>query len=130
VSSEARNGGLLRYADLVLLALALPVFIVADWPLLGYAVAAAAWLTQRTILFLVRRRVAVALASGERRSAMGFTAASALGRVWLLALAVLLVGLLGENEDGLAAALLLVLLFTVQLGTTALNRLLDAEEAR
>ena len=34
-----RRGMALRYADLVLLALALPVFIVAGWPLLGYAVA-------------------------------------------------------------------------------------------
>ena len=29
-----------RYADLALLGLALPVFLLAGWPLLGYAVAA------------------------------------------------------------------------------------------
>ena len=117
----------MRYADLALLALALPLFVLADWPLLGYAVAAGAWLVQRGILFVVERRVAAALAAGQRRSAMGLTAASALGRVWLLALAVLLVGLLGEDEDGLAAALLLVVLFTVQLGTAALARILGPE---
>ena len=126
---EAREGSLVRYADLALLALALPLFVLADLPMLGYAVAAGAWLLQRGIRFVVERRVQTALAAGERRSAMGFTAASALGRVWLLALAVLLVGLLGEDEDGLAAALLLVVLFTVQLGTAALARLLQSGEA-
>ena len=132
-SAAPRNSGegsLVRYADLVLLVLALPVFVLADWPMLGYAVAAGAWLLQRGILLVVDRRVAAALARGERRSAMGFTAASSLGRVWLLALAVLLVGLLGEDRDGLAAALLLVLLFTVQLGTAALSRLFAGEGAR
>jgi hypothetical protein len=126
----AREGSLVRYADLALLVLALPVFLLAEWPTLGYAVAAGAWLLQRGILVLVEHRVAAALAQGERRSAMGFTAVSSLGRVWLLALAVLLVGLLGSDEDGLAAALLLVLLFTVQLGTRALARMLSPEDSR
>ena len=43
-SSELGGGGraalAVRYADLALLALALPVFLLAGWPLLGYAVAA------------------------------------------------------------------------------------------
>ena len=124
---ETREGGPVRFADLALLALALPLVILADWPLLGYAVAAGAWLTQRGILALAERRAAAALAAGSRRSAMGITAASALGRVWLLALAVLLVGVLAEDEDGLAAALVLVVLFTVQLGGAALSRLFSTE---
>jgi hypothetical protein len=130
-SSAPREGGegsLVRYADLALLALALPVFLLADWPLLGYAVAAGAWLVQRAIRAFADRRAADALARGERRSAMGVTAVSSLGRVWLLTLAALLVGLLGEDRDGLAAALLLVLLFTTQLGTSALTRLFAGEE--
>jgi succinate-acetate transporter protein len=127
---EGREGSLARYADLALLVLALPVFLLADWPMVGYAVAAGVWLLQRGILFAVERRVAASLARGERRSAMGFTAASSLGRVWLLTLAVLVVGLIAGDEDGLAAALLLVLLFTVQMATSALTRLLNAEGSR
>src|SRR4051794_15804037 len=42
VPSRGRAGTALSYADLVLLALALPAFILAGWPLLGYAVAAGA----------------------------------------------------------------------------------------
>jgi hypothetical protein len=128
-SRTGREGSRVRYVDLAILALALPLFVALDWPLVGYAVAAAAWFLQRAVLYLVERRVAASLAAGNRRGAMGLTGASALGRVWLLALAVLLVGLLGEDSDGLAAALLLVLLFTVQLGTGALQRLLAPEDA-
>src|SRR5438093_4908828 len=36
-----------RYLDLVVLALAFPVFVVAGFPLLGYAAGAVAWLLQR-----------------------------------------------------------------------------------
>ncbi|MCW2959367.1 MAG: hypothetical protein JWP18_2170, partial [Solirubrobacterales bacterium] len=39
----------LRYLDLVILALALPVFLLADFPMLGYAAAAAAWIVQRLV---------------------------------------------------------------------------------
>ncbi len=120
---------MIRYVDLALLALALPIFIVADWPLLGYAVAAGAWLLQRGVLIAVEHRVAASLAQGDRRSAMRLTAVSSLGRVWFVVSAALLVGLLATDEDGLAAALLLVLLFTVQLGTAALARVVSPESA-
>ena len=34
----------LRYLDIVILILALPIFLAADLPMLGYAAAAVAWL--------------------------------------------------------------------------------------
>ena len=40
---------LIRYLDIVLLVVALPVFVAADLPMLGYAAGAAAWLVQRAI---------------------------------------------------------------------------------
>jgi hypothetical protein len=129
-SSEAGGGGrtalAVRYADLVLLAIALPVFLLAGWPLLGYAVAAAAWLAQRGIQIAALRRVRRAEQRGERRAALGTMAGATLGRVWLIALAVLLVGL-AEREAGLAAALLSAALFTVYLATEFAVRLLGAE---
>ena len=111
---------LLRYLDLILLVLALPVFVAAGWPLLGYAVAAAAWIAQRLLLAYAKARAASSLAAGDRRDAFRTTAISGLGRVWLVSIAALLVGLLAEREDGLAAALLLAALFTVQLATAAI----------
>jgi hypothetical protein len=116
----------LSYADLVLLALALPAFIVAGWPLLGYAVAAAAWLVQRGIQELATRRVKRSMASGDRRAALGIMGASTLGRVWLITISVLIVGLV-EREAGLAAALLSVALFTLYLGARVFQRLLYPE---
>jgi hypothetical protein len=118
-----------RYGDLVLLAVALPVFIVAGWPLLGYGVAAGAWVATRVIQHLATRRVRSSLASGDRRAALGVMGAKTLGRVWLIALAVLIVGL-ADREAGLAAALLSAALFTLYLGIRVLDRLLHPEDAR
>jgi hypothetical protein len=132
--SEAAGGGrraavLVSYGDLALLALALPVFVLADWPLTGYAVAAAAWLAQHAILAFAGHAGAAALARGERNRALGIVGVSTLGRVWLVTLAILLVGLLGEREDGLAAAVLTLILVTVHLACMGLAKLFEPEDA-
>jgi hypothetical protein len=127
VSDSGRPLAALRYADLALLAVALPIFIVAGWPLLGYAVAGGAWLAARAIGVVAEQRVTSDLAGGERRHAVGVMAMATLGRVWLLALAVLLVGL-AEREAGLAAALLALALFSVHFGARGLARLFGVPE--
>jgi hypothetical protein len=117
----------IRFADLVVLAAALPVFLLADLPILAYAVIAAVWLAGLG-LELAGERVALRrLESGDKRAAMGLTAASGLGRVWLVTLTVLLLGVLDERETGLAAAVLAAILFTVHLGGRLLSRLLAPE---
>ena len=83
---------LLRYGDLALLALALPIFVAAGWPLVGYAVAAGAWLAQHAMIIISDRASKAALANGERNRALGIVAGTTLGRVWLVAMAILLVG--------------------------------------
>jgi hypothetical protein len=118
----------LRHADLIVLALALPVFVLAGLPMLGYAVLAAAWIAQTAVLVFAQSRAAAALRRGERRQAMGAIAAATLGRVWLVTLTILLVGLLGEREDGLAAAVLSLVLVTVHFGALGFERLLYPEE--
>ncbi len=118
----AGASAILRFVDLFLLAAALPLFIAADWPLLGYAVAAGAWVAQRLVLGYTDKRIARSLAAGNRRDAFKITAISGLGRVWLITVAALMVGLFAEREDGLAAALLLTALFTVQLATSAVSK--------
>ena len=121
---------MLRYADLGLLALALPIFLVAGLPMLGYAVAAAAWLAQHAILLAADRGSARALVAGDRRKALGIVGVATLSRVWLVALSILLVGLLGEREDGLAAAVLTFALVTLHLGSLAVAKLLHPEGER
>jgi len=113
-----------KYVDLIALLAALAVFLLGDLPLLGFAVAAAVWLVQRGIQVLAQRRMKQELAAGNRQKAMGFVAGSALGRVWLMATAVLLVGVV-ERESGLAAALLLLALFTISFAAQGLAHLFD-----
>lgn len=120
----------MRYADLLLLAMALPLFLLAGWPLAGYGVAAAAWLAQHGIQLFAESRSRRALAAGDRKTALGVIAGATLGRVWLVTLSILLVGGLGEREDGLAAALLCVALVTLSLAGRALSHLFDGEGAR
>jgi hypothetical protein len=113
-----------KYVDLLALLIALAVFLIGDLPLLGYAVAAAVWLLQRGIQMLAQRRMKQELAAGNRQKAMGFVAGSTLGRVWLMATAVLLVGIV-ERESGLAAAILLLALFTISFAAQGLAHLFD-----
>lgn len=100
-----------KYLDLVLLAIALPVFLVAGWPLLGYAAAAFAWLVQRTINNVLSRRAA---ASDDPKTVAGLIAGSMIGRGWLVALTIFGAYLIAGSDDavGLSAAVLVIILFT------------------
>ncbi len=89
--------------------------------MLGYAVAAGAWIAQRLALAYANSRIAHSLAAGNRRDAFRTKAISSMGRVWLVSVAVLLVGLFADREDGLAAALLVTALFTIQLVSQGLT---------
>lgn len=127
---SSRLASLVRYLDLVLLALALPVFVAADLPMLGYATVAAVWLAALVIESYAERRARRELEGGNRRDAMGWIAATSLGRVWIIALAVLLVGLLDERETGLAAGVLAAILFTVHFACRFIARAMTPPEER
>ena len=108
----------LRYLDLVLLALALPVFVVAGLPLLGYAAGAAAWLVQRAVQLALNRK---ASSSGDPRTVVGIAAGSMIGRGWLVALTIFAAGLKDEDA-GLAAAVLVIVLFTAYFTVSMIMR--------
>jgi uncharacterized membrane protein YkgB len=117
-----------KYVDLLVLAAALAVFLLGGLPMLGYAVGAAAWLAQRGIQTLATRRANTELTAGNRQKAMGIVAATTLGRVWLMATVVLLVGL-AEREAGLASAVLVLVLFTVSFAAQGIAHLFGEPEA-
>jgi hypothetical protein len=100
----------LRNLDLVLLALALAVFALTGLPLLGWVVGAGIWGLWRAIEWWTERRL-----TGERdpRRLAGIAAGSLIGRGWLLGLILLGAGLAAGEDVGLAAALLVLALFTV-----------------
>ena len=99
-----------RYLDLVVLLLALPLFLLADLPLAAYLVGGGAWVLQRIVQLLLQRR---AEASDDPRMVAGCTAGSMIARGWFCALAIFGVGLAEGDEAGLSAALLVIALFTV-----------------
>jgi hypothetical protein len=112
-----------RLLDLVVLALALPIFVLAGLPLAGYAAGAGAWLVQRAIQVTLERR---ARASDDPRTVVGLTAGSMIGRGWLVALTIFGVGVAVDREAGLSAAVLVIVLFTVYFTVTMILRPFEA----
>jgi hypothetical protein len=118
-----------KHVDLLVLAAAAVVFVLAGFPLLGYAVGAGAWLAQRGIQWLAQRRSTEALKAGNRQRAMGIVAATTLGRVWLMATVVLVVGI-AQRTAGLSSAVLLAILFTISMGSAGMAYLLQPENQK
>jgi hypothetical protein len=114
----------LRYIDLVLLALALPVFLAADLPMLGYAAGAVAWIAQRAIQLYTNRRAA---REEDPRKVVGIAAGSMIGRGWLVALTIFAAGL-EDNDAGLAAAVLVIVLFTAYFTVSMIMRPFEKPE--
>ena len=112
---------LIRYLDLVLLALALPVFLLGGLPMLGYAAGAAAWLVQRGIQVALYRKAA---AADDPRTVVGIAAGSMIGRGWLVALTIFAAGMV-DNDAGLAAAVLVIVLFTAYFTVSMIMRPFD-----
>jgi len=113
-----------KYVDLLVLAAALAVFLLGGLPMLGFAAGAGVWLLQRGIQMLAERLAARELAAGNRQRAMATVAVSTLGRVGLMAVAVLLAGLV-EREAGLSSAILVLVLFTVSFAAQGIAHLFD-----
>jgi hypothetical protein len=93
---------MMRYLDLALLALALPVFLAADLPLLGWVGAAVG------VQMAIESR---ARASDDPRTVAGLLTGSMIARGWIVAGSIFVVGL-SEREAGLSAAILSITLFT------------------
>ncbi len=100
----------LKNLDLVVLAAALPLFLLADLPLLGWVTAAVIWALWRGIGELSDRRAASATTP---KAMAGIAAGSMIGRGWLLGLILLSAGLAAGDDVGLSAAVLALVLFTV-----------------
>ena len=101
---------LLRSVDVLLVVMTAPVVVLADLPVAGYAAGAGVWIFQRfAAQFLERRSREVA----NVRHAVGLNLAGMFARSWLVALTILAVGLAGQREDGLMAAVVVLAAFTV-----------------
>jgi hypothetical protein len=108
-----------RYLDVLIVVLAAPFVILMGAPVLGYVAGGGAWILGRAIGVWVERW---ARSTKDPRTQVGIGFGVLMGRVWLLGLTILLVGVKGEREDGLMAALLALVAFTVYFTTTLLLR--------
>ena len=122
-ASPERGRDFLGWADLAFLAAALPVFLVARLPLLGYGACAGAWLLARG---LHRLLTAAAARAENPRNVAGLLILGMITRVWLVALAILAAGLT-DREAGLAGAVLAAALFQVYLVALMIMRTGEAK---
>lgn len=97
----------------VVIVLAAPIFLVADWPFAGWTIAAVVWVGVQALgLLLARIRP-----SADNLAASSVLAFGMMGR--LLAVLVVLVAVAASNRTvGLAAALLYGLAYTAELAVS------------
>jgi hypothetical protein len=99
----------LAYLDVVLVVVAAPVAIALGASLLGYLIAAGAWVLQRVLQQLDRRWIAGRGADAR----FGLNLVDGFGRIWLLAGAIVLAAVIGGRRDGLTAALLIFCVYSI-----------------
>jgi hypothetical protein len=109
----------LRYLDVCLVLATAPFVLVGGMPTFGYLVGAGAWvLTRAGTAFLH----AQARRAGDAKVRAGLLVAGLLGRVWLVAAAIVLARYAGGKDDGVMAAVLVLGAFTVYLAMSFVTR--------
>ncbi len=109
----------LRYMDVVLVVLAAPLLLLMGVSPSGYAIGAGAWIVLRVVGVAVE---SAAGASVQPQREFGLRMAYLLGRLFLLALAVILARNGDGRDAGLTALVVIVFAFTVELGLSAATR--------
>jgi hypothetical protein len=111
---------LLRYFDVALLLVAAPVLLLIGVPAAGYGIAAGAWIALRALGIPLEHGMGTA-ASDPRRE-ISVRLGYMLGRLFALAVMIVLVRRDIGKDDGLTALAVVVVAFTVQLTLSAINR--------
>ncbi len=102
-ADSSRLGAVLRYLDLIVVAVAVPVTLVLGAPVVGVVVSAAAWFLQ----YVVARVGKSWIAKQGPNARFGLSLLDGFGRIWLLAGAIVIAALIGGRSDGLTAALMI-----------------------
>jgi hypothetical protein len=109
----------LAYLDVVLLVVAAPIMLLIGVPAVGYLVGAGAWIVLRAVGVGVDR---LAASIGDPTREITLRLGYLLGRLFLLAIAVILVRNGSGRDDGLTALVVIVFAFTAQLVLSFLTR--------
>ena len=94
-----------------IIALALPIFAIAGWPLKGWALAAVLWVASEIVAALLARLPD----SPDNLAAAGMRGIGTTSRALLVGIVLVIVTVSNESV-GIAAALLYAIAFTVELG--------------
>jgi hypothetical protein len=109
---------MLRYIDVVLVVLAAPIMLLIGVPADGYGIGAGAWIALRAVGVAVDRYAG----SLDQRREVPLRLAYLLGRLFALALTIILVRR-GEGRDaGLTALVVIVFAYTVSLVASFTDR--------
>jgi hypothetical protein len=100
----------LRYLDVCLVLATAPFVLIGGMPWLGYLIGASAWLLTRGGTAVLQSQ---ARRTGDPKVRAGLLVAGLLGRVWLVAAAIILARYVGGKDDGIMAAVLVLGAFTV-----------------
>jgi hypothetical protein len=109
----------LSFFDVAVLVVAAPIMLLIGVPAAGYGIAAGAWIVLRIVGIGVER---AADTSTMMNRSVGIRLGYILGRLFALAIVVILVRKADGQNAGLTALAVIVFAFTVQLATSALNR--------
>jgi hypothetical protein len=117
----------LGYMDVVLLVVAAPIMLLIGVPASGYAIAAGTWIVLRALGIAVER---YATATTDANRQIGVRMGYMLGRLFTLAIVVILVRKSDGQNAGLAALAVVVFAFTAQLVLSAFTRPRPASRRR
>lgn len=109
----------LRYLDVCLVLATAPFVLAGNLPVAGYLIGAGAWILTRAGAAFLQAR---ARRAGDAKLRAGLTIAGMMGRVWLVALAVILARVAGGKDDGIMAAALVLAAFTVYFAMSFITR--------
>ncbi len=109
----------LGYMDVVLVVLAAPIMLLIGVSAAGYCIAGGTWIALRALGVAVER---FAAATPEANRQIGVRMGYMLGRLFTLAIVVILVRKSDGQDAGLAALAVVVFAFTAQLVLSAFTR--------
>jgi hypothetical protein len=100
----------LRFLDLFVLVLALPIVVLTGAPLIGYVCGAGGWLVARGVGQAVESYGA---RTGDQQQALLLAVAGLMVRLLIVATAIVAAARVGDRDDGLEATVLVLVAFTL-----------------
>ena len=108
--SQARPMNVTKYLDVVAVLIAAIPALLLGVPALGYAIGGGAWILQRLIAVGERRFL---VRVDDTRRYLGARLFASFGRIWLLAGAIVAAGVIGGRADGLTAAVVIFVAYSI-----------------